>query len=736
MRVQFTRPLLSSLALRLLSGAIFGVALVCSCVIALLGKSYTTERLCYVLIALAVTPAALVWVLRSRRWPDTQANLLAQGTLITTTIAVLWPRLSGVPHASLAVAATLIVGELALLWGTPWLMRELPDQTFDSFIPIPVVLVLAALSLAPSGAVTIARLGLALLAAALAAWIGWRARAAAGPRARRIVDGAVLVVVILAIAQLSPIEEIRTSNMNYFLGPTNDVLNGRPMLVDTYSQYGVGVFYALAALFTLIPIGYGTYTLVLAAATVGVFVSLYLILRMALRSQVLAIAGVVSATFVYLYSIGLWQYSDFPSTGPMRFGLPWLVTLAAVAAAATTRSRRRTVLTGCVLILVAVAATWSAETGMYTLGCAVAVALVDGFSREGTPRARLSATLRAVAIVVGAAIGGWLLLNLATLVFAGQLPNWGPYIALLKLYTVSGFGLLPIGAWSQGMGVAAIYSVAAVFVTGMLALSPETVRSHLPAFRALAGVTVMGALEFTYFLGRAAPSNLIHVSAPAVTVLFLLLGTLGTLLGERTPRITAAAGLGLLACLVFAGANPYLKFKFDGTALGELINGHPSTFTAIDRLASNPVSDSTAASVAHLLDSPSLIHRKIAVIAYPIVESEALIRADRANDIESTNPCQSSLSQTAPERVLNEVRAFPVGGRVIVYSDDGQQQLVPLQGYELKLLQERFRLRPLRLAGAPANLWVFATKSTRRSWHGGVNTRRPSIVTGSPPGCA
>ena len=38
-------------------------------------------------------------------------------------------------------------------------------------------------------------------------------------------------------------------HLDFFLGPANDVLHGRALLVDTASQYGVGSIYALAAWF-------------------------------------------------------------------------------------------------------------------------------------------------------------------------------------------------------------------------------------------------------------------------------------------------------------------------------------------------------------------------------------------------------------------------------------------------------------------------------------------------------
>ena len=49
------------------------------------------------------------------------------------------------------------------------------------------------------------------------------------------------------------------------LGPVNDVAGGRSMLVDAYSIYGVGSVYFLAGLFELVPLGYGSFGLLVGA---------------------------------------------------------------------------------------------------------------------------------------------------------------------------------------------------------------------------------------------------------------------------------------------------------------------------------------------------------------------------------------------------------------------------------------------------------------------------------------
>ncbi len=82
---------------------------------------------------------------------------------------------------------------------------------------------------------------------------------------------------------------------DFFLGPVNAMSHGRPLLVDTFSQYGVGMFYALAAAFQAVPLTYGGLQFILCVAYVAEFALVYAVLRLACRSQVVAVLGLAVA---------------------------------------------------------------------------------------------------------------------------------------------------------------------------------------------------------------------------------------------------------------------------------------------------------------------------------------------------------------------------------------------------------------------------------------------------------
>ena len=109
-----------------------------------------------------------------------------------------------------------------------------------------------------------------------------------GRRARLALG--VLVPVALALLAWDVSFQALTDHQNFYLGPVNDIRHGRYMLVDDYSQYGVGVIYFLAAILAPLPFGYGTFVLALGVLTAVMFATVYAVLRVATRSLAFAAA--------------------------------------------------------------------------------------------------------------------------------------------------------------------------------------------------------------------------------------------------------------------------------------------------------------------------------------------------------------------------------------------------------------------------------------------------------------
>ncbi len=126
--------------------------------------------------------------------------------------------------------------------------------------------------------------------------------------------------------------------MDYILGPTNQLLGGGALLVnDPVSQYGVGLIYFLAGWFHLAPIGYGTFGFLDGLLTALFYGAGYAVLRLAGVRRLLAIAAIALAVLTFVYHF-LYFVGQLPEEGPLRFGLPMVVLLGSVLAARSPRA--------------------------------------------------------------------------------------------------------------------------------------------------------------------------------------------------------------------------------------------------------------------------------------------------------------------------------------------------------------------------------------------------------------
>ena len=262
------------------------------------------------------------------------------------------------------------------------------------------------------------------------------------PRGWRLaIDAVAIGLILLVVPDLvvvrpeavvgNPMEAIETAvvqgHQNYLLGPANEILHGRAMLVDTASQYGVGSIYFLAGWFELAPIGYGTMSLLSAALSAMVFAGAYLVLRMAGVYRLLAGAALAVAVLALVFNT-TYPIDEVPQDSAFRLGLPMGVLVALVAAERWPRYQRAASLAA--FAISGVAAIWSLEGFVYTLTVFAAMTCMRAWLRPAGSRAPWVRG-QALGIVV-ASLTAHLLLAAITLAATGQLPDWGQYIAYLR----------------------------------------------------------------------------------------------------------------------------------------------------------------------------------------------------------------------------------------------------------------------------------------------------------------
>ncbi|MGD0272576.1 MAG: hypothetical protein ABSB96_02440 [Gaiellaceae bacterium] len=569
------------------------------------------------------------------------AALIALGNLVTTKFIRLRARSVRLPWFASAIPAALVVGPLLLF------------VPHDSLTPLH-------LSASIELGVVIA---LILMAASAV-------------RVRRSITVALDVIVALVLIPLLTCDfnQYHASlrfDQDFYVGPANAILHGSPMLVDTFAQYGVGVMYFLAGIFEVIPIGYGSFQLVNGLLTALELVLVYVVLRIGCRSQLYAVVG-TTVCLVANVLTGFGPHVRYASAGPLRFGLPWvLITLAVLAA--KTPGRRRA-LDASMLALVGVSAIWSFETFLYTIGAYLAVVALELVLQDGPGRERAARAGRQFGLLASVIVASHVVFAVATRVFGGQWPDWGGYLAYVRLYGWNGRGTLLIDPWSLGYLIAALYFVSTVGLVFVALEQREFAAAKRVELTAIATTTAFGILSYTYFLGRSHPNNLHHIAPAAIVLSALWVSLLArhTPVVHRTARFAVLAFVGWAAAAVIVQQPQETRASLLRSPLRQIVQLNPRLSARAHALIDwrqEPV-DQPAIESEQLLDRFAPGRSRVAVVVRADLQTEALIRAHRGNLLPIAVPNQDAW---LPERSLSlvEKRLSRLGpGSVVLTEQD------------------------------------------------------------------
>jgi hypothetical protein len=431
-----------------------------------------------------------------------------------------------------------------------------------------------------------------------------------------------------------------------------------------WSQYGIGMIVGLQLAFTAVPLSYGGLVLIGTFATALQYVVLYATLRAATGRMLIVLAAVATSAFAEVFD-QLGSSLDYPSTGPLRFGPPYLVIGLAVWAALAPRRAR--VLAWAQVLVVAGAALWSFETGVYSIATITAISVVERLTAASGTRAAFAGIARDLLKTLAAVAAALLLLTAIAALSAGS-ADWTPYIDYIKLYQ-KGLGAVPVVFFSAGplMGALTLLSAAGL---GWLALE-RRVEVPPPARVAAAGFTGFAMATYTYYLGRSVPQNITHILPPVIAYLTVWCGVF--LDAQKTtshpgPRVAAAA-LGLACALVAVTSWHAVEDKWKTTALAQTVpfadGGAPgsgrSFRQSLRTLWHEPVMDPRS------VDAEALIARHwkpgapvLSLMASDLT-TETLMRAGRRNLLPMSHPAEDDLIADSAPRVMKAVAKVPAG---------------------------------------------------------------------------
>jgi hypothetical protein len=546
------------------------------------------------------------------------------------------------------------------------------------------------------------------------------------------VDVGAIVLLALAIPDLvvfepdgapdDPIPGFKASiiqfHQNLFVGPANQVLAGDTLLVDTASQYGVAPIYLLAAWYQLAPIGYGTTGLFDGLLYALAFIAGYGVLRMASVPRALAMCVLAVAVVILIYNL-LFPVGGLLQHGMLRFGLPMAIVVAATAAARWPQRRRAAGTLA--LAALGLSSIWALEAFAYTLFTFAAVAAFDAWTEQEPGRGRVLA--RRLALGATACVVAHLALAVATLIFAGELPDWGRYLAYLDALLLGELADITYdySRWSGGLAVGLAYAVSAAGVVLVATRHRALLERERVAFTALAALSAYGIALYSYFVNRSADDILPYVSLPALLagtlwLAVLLRSALGASREVRAGGLAFALGVGALLVSVAASS---LDLRFAHTPLAHLAPGGRSLSSALDRLWSPPPIDPRSPAGETLLDEHWPERERVPILVAPDLGVELLVRAGRAHALPFSDPIEDYFADFPTESEITEAVKALAPGDLLLMQDrglglarkleldpdrdvltgpvklTGSEALTPRQKLLLQFLMKRFRLKQI-----------------------------------------
>lgn len=536
------------------------------------------------------------------------------------------------------------------------------------------------------------------------------------------IDAAVIAFLLLAVSDLvvfssdSPLEEFKAlvskSHQDFLLGPANEVLHGGAVLVDTASQYGPGPLYLLAAWFQLAPIGYGTFGFLDGLLYGLLFAGGYSLLRLSATPRLLAGGAIALAVITLIYNL-VFSVGSVPQHGPIRFGLPMVLTLAACVGARWPRRSRAA--RNAQLVVLGLSSVWALEAFAYTAATFAAIASFEAWIR---PQAgRVAWLARRAALAALACVAAHATFVGVTLGFAGQPPDYGWYLAFLDefLFGETGKITYDFAPWSPGLAVGAGYAASAAALLLLVRRRPEILHQERVAATGLVGTTAYGIALFSYLVNRSEDNILPYVSLPLLLAgtLWLSLLLRGALGGSRSARLGGLAFGLSLALLLLATAWSSIDDRLPRSALAHVLPGGRSAREAGERLWNLPPVDPRAPRGQELLARYMPGDQRVLTLLWPDLETEILIRSNLTSQLPLSFPPQDSFvsAEYLPE-LRRAVAKLQAGDRLLTDAAGLEafvalraqpsrdplvapvsRRLAPLQQWTLQQIGRRFDLK-------------------------------------------
>jgi len=314
---------------------------------------------------------------------------------------------------------------------------------------------------------------------------------------------------------------------DFYMGPINDVIHGKTLMVDSMSQYGSLSIYSLALLFKIpgIHLTYGNFALLVTITFIAGYILIYLLLRLWLRNILIPIFGIF---FIVLqnYFVNLYNPMLSPQGFFLRFGcwIPVMFLLLIRTRLATGgRNHLRWILRSVELLFVAIAFFWVLDAGIFVLGAYIVAIFVEEFYVRSGGNLKIRDLLFRMAQIIAMLIVLFGAISILTFVRSHQWPYWYKYIQYSLTFGAGGLSLVRMPVTGLWVVFVAVYLLSAIYIMVKLFFGGGKTERDLPI---ISFITAYGILQFGYYVGesRAATLHALVIAPIMIICWFMLKG--------------------------------------------------------------------------------------------------------------------------------------------------------------------------------------------------------------------
>jgi len=313
-----------------------------------------------------------------------------------------------------------------------------------------------------------------------------------------------------------------THHLNPLIFPLSQILQGKTLLVNCPSLYGLSPF-ILSPLFHLVPLSVYSFSLVMAILFMVVLFSVWYFLKRNTSNDALFVIGFL-ATLYFGYIDGRLfaqlitiRPDPFFQYTPIRMLFPYaLLALFTRFRRLQSKDRRWYFLT---TFCMSCAPFWNLDSGFIAFCAWLGVLSYTELFRAPTWRQAVYPIMKHLFFSLLFLFSAFSAYSVFVYCKEGVLPNWITFFKFYTIFSGSGFFMLPIAtSLHPWMVVIGIYLLALLLsIHGLIKKENESLNSNLFL------LSIMGTGLFTYFLGRSHGANLYPLLMMPILIVTLLI---------------------------------------------------------------------------------------------------------------------------------------------------------------------------------------------------------------------